>query len=61
MQKKKYQSASSQTKIKPVQPTVIKSKVISEQIVCEVRRKPTKAQLTKMKKQNDIIMSMIKQ
>ena len=48
------------TKIKPVQPTVIKDKAIIEQIIKEIRRRPTKAQLAKMEKQDEIIMSMIK-
>jgi len=47
-------------KIKPVQPTVIKDKVIIEQIVHEIHRRPSKAQLAKMKRQDEIIMSMIR-
>jgi len=48
------------TKIKPVQPTVIKDKAIIEQIILEIHRRPSKVQLTKMKRQDKIIMSMIK-
>jgi hypothetical protein len=47
-------------KIKPVQPTVIKDKAIIEQIVQEIRRRPSKAQLAKMRRQDEIIMGMIK-
>ena len=47
-------------KIKPVQPTVIKDKAIIEQIVRETRRRPSKVQLAKMKRQDEIIMGMIK-
>jgi len=49
-----------EAKIKPVQPTTIKDKAIIEQIIHEIHRRPSKAQLAKMKKQNRIIMSMIK-
>jgi hypothetical protein len=48
------------TKIKPVQPTVVKDKAVIEQIIKEIRSRPTKARLAKMKKQDEIIMSMIK-
>ena len=48
------------TKVKPVQPTVIKDKAIVEQIVHEIHRRPSKAHLVKMKRQDKIIMSMIK-
>jgi hypothetical protein len=47
-------------KIKPVQPTVIKDKAIIEQIVHEIHCRPSKDQLAKMKRQDKIIMSMIK-
>jgi len=47
-------------RIKPVQPTVIKDKAIIEQIVHEIHRSPSKAQLAKMRRQDKIIMSMIK-
>ena len=48
------------TKIKPVQPTVIKDKAIIEQIIKEIRRRPTKVQLAKMNKQDERIMKMFK-
>ncbi|GHU01913.1 hypothetical protein FACS1894147_02700 [Spirochaetia bacterium] len=48
------------TKIKPVQPTVVRDKAIIEQIIKEIRRRPGKAALAKMEKRNAIIMSMIK-
>jgi hypothetical protein len=48
------------TKIKPVQPTVIKDKVIIEQIIKEIRRRPTKVQLAKMTQQDERIMKMFK-
>jgi hypothetical protein len=48
------------TKIKPALPTVIKDKAIIEQVIKEIRRRPTGEQLAKMKKQDEIIMSMIK-
>jgi hypothetical protein len=47
-------------RIKPVQPTIIRDKAIIEQIVHEIRRRPSKDQLAKMKRQDKIIMSMIK-
>jgi len=47
-------------RIKPVQPTIIKDKAIIEQIVHEIRRRPSKTRLAKMKRQDRIIMSMIK-
>jgi hypothetical protein len=47
-------------KIKPVQPTAIKYKTIIEQIIHEIHRRPSKAQLVKMKRQDRIIMSMVK-
>ena len=47
-------------RIKPVQPTVIKDKAIIEQIVHEIHHRPSKTQLAKMKRQDKIIMSMIK-
>ncbi|GHU75250.1 hypothetical protein FACS189461_1150 [Spirochaetia bacterium] len=48
------------TKIKPVQPTVVRDKAIIEQIIREIRRRPSRAALAKMEKRNEIIMSMIK-
>jgi hypothetical protein len=48
-------------RIKPVEPTVIKNKVIIKQVIAEIRRKPTKAALAKQKKHDDIIMSMVRQ
>jgi len=47
-------------RIKPVQPTIIKDKAIIEQIVHEIRRRPSKTLLAQMKRQDKIIMSMIK-
>jgi len=47
-------------RIKPVQPTIIKDKAIVEQIIHEIRRRPSKTQIAKMKRQDEIIMSMIK-
>ena len=47
-------------KIKSVQPTVIKDKAIIEQIVHEIHRRPSKDKLAKMKRQDRIILSMIK-
>ena len=48
------------TKIKPVQPTVIKDKAIIEQVIKEIRRRPSKARLAKLDRQAEIIMSMVK-
>ena len=48
-------------KIKPVQPTVIKDKAIIEQIIREIHRRPSRVQLAKMKRQDKIIIGMIKQ
>jgi hypothetical protein len=47
-------------KIKPVQPTVIKDKAIVEQIIKEIRRRPTEAQLAEMEEQAERIMKMFK-
>ena len=47
-------------KIKPVQPTAIRDKAIIEQIFHEIHHSPSKTQLAKMKKQDRIIMSMVK-
>jgi type II secretory pathway predicted ATPase ExeA len=48
------------TRIKPVQPTVIKDKAIIEQIIQEIRRRPTRAQLAKVEKQAERLMKMFK-
>ncbi|GHU43498.1 hypothetical protein FACS1894190_14060 [Spirochaetia bacterium] len=48
------------TKIKPVQPTIVKDKAIIAQIIKEIRHRPSKVTLAKMEKRNEIIMSMIK-
>jgi hypothetical protein len=36
------------TRIKPVQPTVIREKAMIEQVIREVRRRPSPAKLAKM-------------
>jgi hypothetical protein len=49
------------TKVKPVQPTVIKDKSIIEQVINEIRRRPTKAALARQKKIDEKIIKMFKQ
>jgi hypothetical protein len=48
-------------KPKPVQPTVIKDKAIVEQVIREIRRQPTAAQVRKMREEDQIILSMIRE
>jgi hypothetical protein len=47
-------------RIKPVEPTVIKDKAIIKQVIEEIRRRPSEADLARFKKHNAIIMSMIR-
>jgi hypothetical protein len=48
-------------RVKPVQPTEIKDKAMVEQVIREVRRHPTKAQLAKMERDADtFIMTMVR-
>jgi hypothetical protein len=49
------------TRIKPVQPTVIKDKAIIEQVIKEIRRQRTPEQITEQKRVNKIIMGMVRE
>jgi hypothetical protein len=41
-------------KIKPVQPTVIKDKKILQDVIAEIRRKPTKRDLERMQERREV-------
>jgi hypothetical protein len=47
-------------RIKPVEPTVIKDKAIVKQVIEEIRRRPSEADLARFKKMRDNIMSMVR-
>jgi capsular polysaccharide biosynthesis protein len=48
------------TKVKPVQSTVIKDKAIIEQVVKEIRRRPTSERLAQMAKDSERLTKMIR-
>jgi hypothetical protein len=48
------------TKVKPVQFTVIKDKAIIEQVMKEIRRRPTPERLAQMAKDSERLTSMIR-
>jgi hypothetical protein len=47
-------------RIKPVEPTVIRDKAIIEQVIKEIRRKPSKATIDKHRRMREHIMSMVR-
>jgi hypothetical protein len=47
-------------RVKPVMPTEIKDKAIIEQVIKEVRRRPSPAQIARMEQRNANILAMIK-
>ena len=42
-------------KIKPVEPTVIKDKKIIRQVIAEIHRKPTKQDLARLQKRQEVL------
>jgi hypothetical protein len=48
------------TKIKPVQPTVIKDKKIVREVIEQIRRKPTPAALKRHKEQEEALIRLLK-
>jgi hypothetical protein len=46
-------------KIKPVQPTEIKDKKIIQDVIAEIHRKPTKKDLTRMRKAQDVLKKVM--
>ncbi|GHU76393.1 hypothetical protein FACS189461_3910 [Spirochaetia bacterium] len=47
-------------RVKPVQPTEIRDKAVIEQVIKEVRRRPSRAQIARMEWIDAKIMGMIK-
>jgi len=48
------------TRVKPVQPTVIKDKKILYEVLEQIRKKPTAAALKRHKKEEDAFIRLIK-
>jgi len=48
------------TKVKPVQPTEIKNKKIVNEVIAEIRRKPTAAALKRHKEEEESLMRLLK-
>ena len=47
-------------KVKPVQPTEIKDIKIIREVIAEIRRKPTKADLKRHKEEEEMLMRLLK-
>ena len=47
-------------RVKPVQPTEIKDKKIIREVIAEIRRKPTKADLKRHKLEEEALMRLLK-
>jgi hypothetical protein len=48
------------TRIKPVQPTEIKDKKILEDVIAQIRKKPTAAALKRHKEQEEALTRLLK-
>jgi hypothetical protein len=47
------------TRIKPVQPTEIKDKKIIEDVIAQIRRKPTKKDLARMQEAKEVLKKVM--